>query len=363
MRRRRIRHTFTAVVMGCLFSALLTPAAFAAPKPITEPAEAVSLAAGLGDDRTAGVYYRDDRLVVGVTDRAAAAAVESAGGTPEIVDHSAAELDSVQEELDQLPVIANTAWGMDPSTNQVSVEIYDGVPAADLARIEELAAAHGDAVRIERVTGTVEPAATYEMRGGIGITSNGRRCSAAFNVQNNAGKKFFLTAGHCMLGGFYDWSRTNGHISLGRQVSFGYGGDGGDQAVVEYRNSSVKPYGVIQYKNGTEGQITNSRYAYDGEKVKRVGTMSQDLVGMVLVPSMTVNYGDGVSLRHMIKTSLCLKSGDSGGALFTGTTALGISSAGNYVDKPCGDSDAQSDRSSFYHPVQKVLNNRGLKVY
>jgi hypothetical protein len=30
---------------------------------------------------------------------------------------------------------------------------------------------------------------------------------------------------------------------------------------------------------------------------------------------------------------------------------------------PCGDSDAQSDRVSWYEPVYKVLSWEGLKVY
>jgi hypothetical protein len=55
--------------------------------------------------------------------------------------------------------------------------------------------------------------------------------------------------------------------------------------------------------------------------------------------------------------------GDSGGPLFSGETALGINSGGSYADQPCGDSDSQADRSSFYEPVYKVLSWEGLKVY
>ncbi|MFE4960312.1 alpha-lytic protease prodomain-containing protein [Streptomyces sp. NPDC058232] len=50
-----------------------------------------------------------------------------AGGTPELVTRSAAELASVHHKLHQLGNIPNTAWGVEAKTNQVSVEIFDGV--------------------------------------------------------------------------------------------------------------------------------------------------------------------------------------------------------------------------------------------
>ncbi|MFI9441774.1 MULTISPECIES: chymotrypsin family serine protease [Streptomyces] len=65
----------------------------------------------------------------------------------------------------------------------------------------------------------------------------------------------------------------------------------------------------------------------------------------------------------MIETSLCDMYGDSGGAMFTGAIALGITSGGNYVDEPCGDTDAQPDRVTDYQPVQGVLNTHNLAVY
>ncbi len=71
-------------------------------------------------------------------------------------------------------------------------------------------------------------------------------------------------------GGYYDWNRRSNGVYLGRQTTFSYGGDGGDYAVVEYLNSDVEAYGTIQYRDASTGQITTSRYAYDGEKVKRV---------------------------------------------------------------------------------------------
>ncbi|MFG3399228.1 S1 family peptidase [Streptomyces parvus] len=361
MLRRQIRRTGIMTAAAGLLVALTPSAAQAAPEPLTDPARVAALAVGLGSDRTAGVYYEDRQLVVAVTDAAAAQSVRDGGGTAKVVTHSTDELDSAKEDLDLLGGIPNTSWGIDPSGNQVVVSIHDGVSEADRARIDKVADEHGDAVTVEERSGTLQ--STAVMRGGLGISSNGLVCSAAFNVRNDSWKTYMLTAGHCMVGGNYDWNRRSNGVYLGRQTTFSYGGDGGDYAVVEYLNSDVEAYGTIQYRDASTGQIATSRYAYDGEKVKRVGTMSQDLDGMVLQPSTTITYTDGQTLTGMIKTSLCDNFGDSGGALFTGTTALGITSGGNYADQPCGDTDAQPDRATFYHPVQKALTKHGLQVY
>ncbi|MER8226260.1 S1 family peptidase [Streptomyces sp. NPDC094143] len=358
------------MVIGCLLAALISPAAEAAPAPLTDPAKADALAAKLGDDRTAGIYYEDGRLTVAVTDEAAAASVRSAGGTAKVVAHSAAELDDVHSELDQLAGIPNTSWGIDPSSNQVSVDIYEGVSAADRARIERVAAIHGDAVRIEQRSGELERTADVVV-GGIGISweqDTRYYCSSAFNVTPNdgdtsTGERFLLTAGHCLLGGHYDWVRRSNEVKLGTVwTANDWDYEPSDYAIIDYTNPNVTAYGLIQYKDGSQPQIAGSRWAVDGEKVKRVGTVSQDLDGIVLKPS-TTTYTDGVTLYNMIETSLCNMFGDSGGAMFTGTTALGITSGGNYADQPCGDTDAQPDRASWFQPVQRVLIDHNLAVY
>ncbi|MEU6440398.1 S1 family peptidase [Streptomyces sp. NPDC047046] len=358
MRTRRL-----AMLAGAILAVISFSPTARASVPPPGAAEVKELAAKLGPDRTAGVFESNGRVVLAVTDAAAADEVSRAGAVAQLVPQSTAELDSAAAALEALGGVPNTSWGVDPSSNQVVVEIHEGVPATDRARIQAVADEYAGAVQLVEAGGSLNVAA-YEMRGGLGIVSVSHTCSAAFNVQNNSGKKFMLTAGHCIAGGNYKWSRRSGNIPLGTVTRFDYGdNNGADDAVVAYENSEVSPYGTIQYKNGSEGQITDSRYANDGEKVKRVGTMSQDLVGMVLVPSTTVTFSDGVTLHHMIKTSLCSVPGDSGGALFSGTDALGITSGGNYLDQPCADSDAQDDRVTYFYPVEMTLEDNGLKVY
>jgi hypothetical protein len=367
------RGLFAAVVGGVLTLTTATVAQ-AAPPPLTDPAKATAIADRLGNKRAAGVYYRNGRLVVAVTDQAAVETVRSAGAVAEVVPYSTADLESAKVELDQLEGIPNTAWSIDQSSNRVDVQIYDGVSSADRSRIENAVSGYGDAVDITEHSGKIERTA-YAMRGGLGITSQYTSggtnwtvtCSAAFNVQDDTGTgpKYMLTAGHCMNNGAVTWHRRSGDIPLGSAIDWVYGNDTNqsDYGLVEYTNSDVTPYGTIQYKDGSEGQISSSAAAYENEEVKRVGTVSQDLVGQVLATEATVTYDEGTTLHHMIEASNCTVHGDSGGALFSGETALGISSGGNYADQPCGDSDSQSDRSSWYEPVWRVLSWEHLKVY
>lgn len=375
MRRRHVYRGLIAAAVGGVLTLTTTTATQAAPSALTDPAKVTAIADKLGDKRAAGVYYRNERLVVAVTDQAAAETVRRAGAVAEVVPHSTAELDSAKAKLDQLAVIPNTAWSVDPSSNQVDVQIYDGVSAANRDRIENAVSGYGDAVSVTEHSGKIESTA-YAMRGGLGIVSNytsggvnwSRTCSAGFNVQDGNGKKYMLTAGHCMKDGAVTWSRWSGNIPLGRATDWAYGNDTNqsDYGVVAYTNADVTPYGTIQYKDGSEGQISRSASAFVNEEVKRVGTMSQDLVGKVLSTNATVTYDDGTRLNHMIQASNCAVHGDSGGALFSGETAVGIQSGANYADAdlyPCGDSDGQADRTSWYEPLYLVLSWEGLKVY
>ncbi|WP_331765303.1 alpha-lytic protease prodomain-containing protein (plasmid) [Streptomyces sp. NBC_01384] len=137
-----------AASIGGALALTTTTVAQAAPPPLTDPVKASAIAGQLGNERTAGVYYRNGRVVVAVTDEAAAETVRSAGAVAEVVPYSTSDLDSAKEELDQLTGIPNTAWSVDQSTNRVDVQIYDGVSTADRSRIENAVSGYGDAVDI-----------------------------------------------------------------------------------------------------------------------------------------------------------------------------------------------------------------------
>lgn len=353
-----------ALVAGALLVPASAQAAPTAPAETTDAAtagitsaDAGALVASLGKSRTGGIYLDDDeRIVIAVTDQAAVQAVRDAGGTAELVTYSTAALESVHAELDTLAGIPGTSWGVDPSTNQVSVELDSTVGPADTAKLTSAADKFGDAVRVERISGKIEEAQIYTT-GGDSIRNrySSLFCSLGFNVQNSSGNKFFLTAGHCAKETQL-WYDTASGGYLGKRTSVSWPGN--DFAVVDYTQSNVTPYGTV---HNDSQQITSSRYPRDGESVSRAGGTSDDLVGKVLLTSTTVTYTSGEVVYGVIKTSNCAKRGDSGGALYHGTVALGITSGGNRLDDPC--SSNVSDRRSYYQPVQEVLNLKNLKVY
>jgi streptogrisin B len=57
----------------------------------------------------------------------------------------------------------------------------------------------------------------------------------------------------------------------------------------------------------------------------------------------------------MIQTTVCAEPGDSGGPLYDGTKALGITSGGS--------GDCKSGGTTFYQPVPEAANAYGVTVY
>jgi streptogrisin D len=248
MRRYIPRRSARAVTAAAVLAAPQT--AFAAPVPLTDSSAVNALAADLGADHTGGVYRDENgRLVIAVTDEATAQAVEAAGGVAEVVAYSTAQLQSVHDTLDariaDADPIPNTAWSIDPQTNQVVVDIFEGVSAADEQRLTDLVSGYGDEVTVNRLSGELHTDA-YETHGGTGIHSkdSGTGCTLGFNVRNSAGQKYFLTAGHCAnTAADLWWNRDEGNHYLGKRIWQDYGGMDKDFAVMEYRNDEIVAYG------------------------------------------------------------------------------------------------------------------------
>ncbi|WP_193241520.1 S1 family peptidase [Streptomyces phaeolivaceus] len=365
--------TSMTVAICSVFAVLAAPTAHAAPSPDPAPTagpdRATALIASMGADRTGGTFYDGDgRLVVAVTDEAAARTVRAQGGTAEVVEHSTDELNSVRTALDRriadTDPIPNTAWGVDPSTNQVTVSVFDGVSAADRKRLTDVVADYGDKVRVEELPGGIKETA-YESLGGIGIVApyGPTYCTLGFNVRDSSGKKYFVTAGHCASRDEEEfWHREAGGIYFGERTEWwDFGEVEKDYAVIEYVNDDVAAYGAVRAAGATY-EITDSRYPDDGESVKRAGAVSSDLVGQVINPSVTFTFPSGKVMKNMIETSHCAKPGDSGGPLWAGTDALGIASATNTpADASCN--SAQSQYRTFFQPVHWVLARYGLSAF
>src|ERR1700742_3260684 len=124
------RTALTGALGLAVAAALAAPAAQAAPAaPSAAPAapppgvQSVSLAKALGSQSAGSYVDSSGKLVVNVTDAAAAAKVPASGATPRFVAHSAAQLAGVQASLLKAPAVIGSSWGVDPVSNQVVLSV------------------------------------------------------------------------------------------------------------------------------------------------------------------------------------------------------------------------------------------------
>ncbi|GAA3002824.1 S1 family peptidase [Kitasatospora albolonga] len=350
MRNRRPAALLAATALLATTAALAAPTtATARPAPTGDQVTALAegLQQSLGEGRTAGSYLDDSgRLVVNVTDPAAAQQVRVTGALPRLVSRSGAELASATSELDRRATVPGTAWAVDPVSNQVVLTVDDSVGGERLAQVAGVAEQLGGAVRVERVPGTL----SIKLAGGDAIYGGNFRCSLGFNVRKGT-TYYFLTAGHCGNDA-PSWYTTSGHTTkLGDTTNSRFPGD--DFAIVKYTNGSVPPSSVDLY-NGTTRRITAASTPTVNTTVTRSGSTTKVHSGKVTALNATVNYAEG-SVRGLIKTTVCAEPGDSGGALFSGNTAHGLTSGGS--------GNCSGGGTTFFQPVTEALAAYGVSVY
>ncbi|MFI7321445.1 S1 family peptidase [Streptomyces venezuelae] len=311
-------------------------------------AEAGKLASSLGKELgadAAGTYYdaKSKALVVNVLDESAADAVESAGGKARIVENSLAELKSARATLDAKAAVPGTSWAMDPATNKVVVTADRTVKGAKLDKVTSIVKSLGGKAELKHSKGEYKAF----IAGGDAIWGGGSRCSLGFNVVKG-GEPYFLTAGHCG-NAVKSWSDSQGGSEIGvtEESSF----PGNDYAIVKYTADIPHPSEVNLY-GGTQA-ISKAGDATVGQKVTRSGSTTQVHDGDVTALDATVNYQEG-QVDGLIQTTVCAEPGDSGGALFAGDTALGLTSGGS--------GDCSSGGETFFQPVPEALSAYGAEI-
>jgi len=325
---------------------LATQSAQAAPKPAATPATATAVANDLGANSAGSYLDASGRTVVTVTNSSAAARVRAAGATPQLVKYGAAQLNSVIAAMNSSARFAGTAWAVDPKTDQVVVSVDQTVTGAKLGTVKAATARFGSAARIERVSGTF----SMRIRGGDAIYGGQYRCSLGFNVRSGTTYSF-LTAGHCgnIASTWYSDSAKTALLGTTQASSF----PGNDYAIVRYTGSATHP-GSVDLYNGTTQDITTAANAFVGESVKRSGSTTHVHSGTVQAVNATVNYAEG-SVTGLIKTNVCAEGGDSGGSLFDGTKALGLTSGGS--------GNCTFGGTTYFQPVTEALSVYGVSVY
>ncbi|MET9227875.1 S1 family peptidase [Lentzea sp. NPDC003310] len=297
---------------------------------------------------TAGSYLDDaGRLVVTVTDEASARAVTATGGQARVVAHSAAALRASSDVLAREATIPGTSWGTDPVTNQVVVSADSTVTGAALDRLRSVMKGLGTTARLEQVPGEFRTT----IRGGDAILGGGVRCSLGFNVKTpGTSTAYLLTAGHCG-NATSTWS-TSGGQAIATRVGTSFPGN--DYALFRYTSGIDRP-GEVNLYNGTIRGIDTAADPVVGQTVGRSGSTTGFHRGKVTGLGVTVNYVDGTTVTGMIATTVCVQGGDSGGPLFAGNTALGLTSGGS--------GNCTSGGRSFYQPVTEALRAYGVVVY
>jgi len=312
-------------------------------------AAAGKLASTLGKDLgadAAGTYYdaKTQHLVVNVLDDDAAKAVEAAGAKARVVENSLAELKGARTTLKQDATIPGTSWATDPATNKVVVTADRTVSEAEWAKLTKVVDGLGSKAELQRTKGEFKPF----IAGGDAISGSGGRCSLGFNVVKG-GQPYFITAGHCTEA-ISTWSDSSGNqIGTNEQSSF----PDNDFGLVKYTASVDHPSEVDLY-NGSAQQITGAAEATVGMKVTRSGSTTQVHDGTVKGLDATVNYGNGDVVNGLIQTDVCAEPGDSGGSLFSGDKAIGLTSGGS--------GDCTSGGETFFQPVTEALSAFGAQI-
>ncbi|WP_030779018.1 S1 family peptidase [Streptomyces sp. NRRL S-920] len=274
---------------------------------------------------------------------AGALAVPAANAHDGTTTFSASQLEQAGDAVLDADV-AGTAWGVDPKTKRVVVTADSTVSKAEIAKLKAAAGSNADALKIERTPGKFQK----YISGGDAIYASSWRCSLGFNVRNSAGAYYFLTAGHCTDGATTWWANSAKTTVLG--TTSGSSFPTNDYGIVRYTNDSIT-------KSGTVGSqdITRAADPTVGQSVTRRGSTTGTHSGRVTALNQTVNYGGGDVVYGMIKTTVCAEPGDSGGPLYSGSTALGLTSGGS--------GNCSSGGTTFFQPVTEALRAYNVSVY
>ncbi|RZU28526.1 streptogrisin B [Streptomyces sp. BK022] len=252
---------------------------------------------------------------------------------------SAGQLTKASDSVRQADV-PGTAWAVDSKTNRVLVTVDSTVSQAEIAKIKRQAGA--DRLTIKRTAGKFNKLIT----GGDAIYGGSYRCSLGFNVRSGS-TYYFLTAGHCGEVASTWYSNSAKTTVLGTNV--GYSFPGNDFALVRYTNSSIAHPSAVGSQT-----ISSAATPAVGTTVTRRGSTTGTHSGRVTALNATVNYGGGDVVSGLIQTTVCAEGGDSGGPLYGGSVAYGLTSGGS--------GNCSSGGTTFFQPVTEALSYYGVTL-
>ncbi len=292
----------------------------------------------LGEQATAGMWLdqHNNAVVVNVVNARAANTVRAAGAQAQIVKYSTAQLKSVQKALTRIQP-TDTAIGIDERHDRVVMSI--GVKAAGTAavsRLESVASRFGDAVRVERIADSFR----ITISGGDAIVNGSSRCSLGFNTTDGYG----ITAGHCTAQIPQWWESSTGAY-YGPSVGASF--PGSDYGLIRNDGGRSTPT-VVNLYNGSYQTIFDAAWPATGQSVCKSGSTTGLTCGSVVATNVQACYPQGC-VNGLTQSTASAQPGDSGGAWFSGSTGIGITSGigGGY---------------SYFQPVMQALNAYGKSI-
>jgi streptogrisin B len=259
--------------------------------------------------------------------------------------HGRPSVGAAMAALERAVPFAGMAWGIDTRANQVVVTVDSSVTGARLSSVKTAVRGLSGAARLEFATGTFT---TLAVIGGDAIYGSKYRCSLGFNVRSGS-TYYFLTAGHCGKPEPRWWTSANHTTLLGDTVGATFPGK--DYALVRY----AAGYAVDTTGSAGNVNIATAANAFVGESVTRDGSTTGIHSGTVTALNVTVRYQGGGVVRGMIQTNVCAEPGDSGGPLYDGSKAIGLTSGGS--------GDCRRGGITFFQPVTAALQAYGVAVY
>ncbi|ADB30144.1 peptidase alpha-lytic pro domain protein [Kribbella flavida DSM 17836] len=255
---------------------------------------------------------------------------------------------SITATLAKEASIPGTAWMTDEKSGRIIVSYDDTVSGGKFAALTAVTKRFGSQVVLEKLPGVL----SKRISGGQAIYGGGYRCSLGFNVRDSAGTYYFITAGHCTNSASTWYANSSQSTVLGTRTGSSFPGN--DYGIVRYSTSYTNHPGNVYLYNGSYQDITTAGNASVGQAVRRSGSTTGLRSGSVTGVNATVNYPEG-SVSGLIRTNVCAEGGDSGGSLFAGSTALGLTSGGS--------GNCSTGGTTYFQPVIEVLNRYGVNVY
>ncbi|MGU3432682.1 S1 family peptidase [Actinomycetes bacterium M1A6_2h] len=209
-------------------------------------------------------------------------------------------------------------------------------------------------------------------------------CSFGFNAESASGKPVNVTAGHCNpnnstgVGGATVYLPDYADVYKSRPVGTFDGSSVGAADGLDYASISLNDAGVaagldkptVRGANGGALTITGTAEPVVGAPVCKSGQSSSFTCGVVAADHVETQLlmEDGTSRTiDGFASTACTLSGDSGGAIVSGTLALGITSGSNSGGAPsCSEANlalAQyGGTASLGIPVERIADATGATI-